>query len=167
MQRGQNSRTAGAVSYGVGFFGLVNIMQPQNCTTRLRRLVWTSFFLCVVFLFHFVWFFFFKIFHHVGGVDRKRSAFFLLHLNTTKLFLCVCQVHFFGWWFVFCFFFASFHFDVCADLPPGRHTMILYCEIIRQQAYVQSLKRDIWTHVVWGWGGEHVATTLLEPDCTE
>lgn len=39
MQRGQNSRTAGAVSYGVGFFRLVNIMQPQNCTPRLRRLV--------------------------------------------------------------------------------------------------------------------------------
>lgn len=122
MQRGQNSRTAGAVSYGVGFFGLVNIMQPQNCTTRLRRLVWTSFFLCVVFLFHFVWFFFFfMIFHHVGGVDRKRSAFFLLHLNTTKLFLCVCQVHFFGWWFVFCFFFCKFSFwRLCR--PPSRKT---------------------------------------------
>lgn len=87
------------------------------------------------------------IFHHVGGVDRKRSAFFLLHLNTTKLFLCVSSALF---WMMICFlfFFASFHFDVCADLPPGRHTMILYCEIIRQQAYVQSLKRDIWTHVV-------------------
>lgn len=72
MQRGQNSRTAGAVSYGAGFFGLVNIMQPQNCTTRLRRLVWTSFFLCVVFLFQL---FCMCFFYHLGCWLREECIF--------------------------------------------------------------------------------------------
>lgn len=90
MQRGQNSRTAGAVSYGVGFFGLVNIMQPQNCTTRLRRLVWTSFFLCVVFLFHFVWFFFFYDFPSCWGCWSKEECIFSVAFKYNKtFFVCV------------------------------------------------------------------------------
>lgn len=43
------------------------------------------------------------------------------------------EVHFFSCIkYILCFkctfgeLFPSFHFDVCADLPPGRHTMMLY-----------------------------------------
>ena len=81
LENCSGDRTAGLpVQYHLVwvFFELVNIMQPQNCTTRLRRLVWTSFFLCVVFfflshLFFLIFFFFFII---LGVFDWERSAFF-------------------------------------------------------------------------------------------
>lgn len=131
-------------------FGLVNIMQPQNCTTRLRRLVWTSFFLCVVFFISFIC----MIFLSRGGIDWERSAFFFsVAFKYNKL----CVKCTFGWWF------ASFHFEVCADLPPGRHTMILYCDMIQLVAYVQSFKSDIWTHVLWGWGSKTCGHDIIGP----
>lgn len=55
MQRGQNSRTGGAVSWcGLLFLfwgGLVNIMQPRKLHNKIEE-AGLYFFLCVVFLFH-------------------------------------------------------------------------------------------------------------------
>lgn len=147
MQRGQNSRTAGAVSYGGGFFGLVNIMQPQNCTTRLRRLVWTSFFLWVVFLLHL-----FFIFYHLGYRLREKCI-FSVAFKYNKL--CVSSA-LFGEWF------PSFHFELCANLPPGRHTMIPYCNIMRNEPQCKVFFCNIWTRV-WSSTDTHVARIFSEP----
>lgn len=126
-------------------FGLVNIMQPQNCTTRLRRLVWTSFFLCVVFLFRS---FLCDFVYHSGYWLREECIFFFqLHLNTTNF---VCQVHFLD------NDFERFHFEICADLPPGRHTMMLYLNTNQRRKWVQSfgeilghvLETNIWHNII-------------------
>lgn len=110
--------------------------------------------LCCVFISFILYDFFFYHF----GVLIERSAFFQLHLNTTNF---VCQVHF--WIMIF----ERFHFEICADLPPGRHTMILYTNIIQHRAYVQSF-RVIFGHVFCeAEEDKHVATILLDPDCTE
>lgn len=60
----------------------------------------------------------------VTGYLIERGVHFILHLKPW----CVKCTFFF-------FFFLdddlkSFHFEICADLPPGRHTMILYCDFI-------------------------------------
>lgn len=154
MQRGQNSRTAGAVSYGVGFlFELVNIMQPQNCTTRLRRLVWTSFFLCVVFLFHLFFMIFFFI---IWGFWLREECIFQLHLHTTNF---VCRVHFLDndlQVFILNFVQTSLQEDI----------LWYYIVILFKTGLCATFWSNIWTHV-WSWGDKHVATILLDPDCTE
>lgn len=102
-------------------FELVNIL--QNCT-RLRRLVWTSVFLRVDLFF---FFFYLTYFVWFRSSLMERAFFGVSHSHLSTKLLCV-KCTFFSLFFVFCFFlnwwFERFHFEICADLPPGRHTTL-------------------------------------------
>ena len=74
-----------------------------------------------------------------------------LHLKIQQT-LCV-KCTFFFWIMIFFFSSPSFHFEICAHLPPGRHTMILYCDILEQQRGLECKKTKkkksviFWTRV--------------------
>lgn len=129
IEKSSGDRTAGLpvqhhiASYARGrrgrlgeLFGLVNITQPQNCT-RSRRLVWTSFFLCVTFL---IYIFYVQLSFLICGTDWERSA-LLFHvwlLNwRRRQQQTLRRVHF---WMMIFFGGASFHFDICTDPPYGK-----------------------------------------------
>lgn len=76
------------LSCGAGFFGLVNIMQPQKLHNKIEE-AGLNFFLslCCVFISLILYDFFVSC----GVLIERGVHFFQLHLNTTNF---VCQVHF-------------------------------------------------------------------------
>lgn len=93
MQRGHNSRTAGAGSYGVGFSGACKYYANAKLHNKIEEagLNLSFFVLCFI---SFIFTFFFKSF----GELIKTGVHCQLRINTANF---VCQVHF---WIMICKF---------------------------------------------------------------
>lgn len=85
--------------------------------------------LCCVFISFIFYDFFF--FYHFGVLIERGVHFFSVAFKYNKL--CVSSALLDNELF-------SFHFEFCANLPPGRHTMILYCNIIQGRPTCKSFR---------------------------